>query len=104
MAGHGWANKNKVINHWTVVSDVKVGDVVAGAFPYQDASGHVVIVTDVDLNTGYITGTGTMEIDLPNGGVLDRIGDNGFANNMVNKGGNHKDRTFTPVVVRRYKQ
>lgn len=93
LAG-AWANKNSKISGWSVVSDVKLGDVVAGAYPYSDASGHVVIVTGIDPNTGQISSMGTVNSSY--------IGDNGYANNLINNNGKHDDKTYKPVAIRRH--
>lgn len=89
-----WANKKANIKGWTVVSEVHLGDVVAGAYPYTDASGHVVIVTAIDIETGYITTMGTVHSDY--------IGDSGYGNNLINNNGNHDGKVYSPIAIRRF--
>lgn len=87
-----WAG-NGYIKGWEKVSQPNVGDIVAGAYNYSDASGHVVIVTGINLSTGEISVMGTVNSSY--------IGDNGFGNNMVNNNGWHDDKHYSPGF-RRY--
>ena len=87
-----WAG-NGYIAGWEKVSKPNVGDIVAGAYNYSDASGHVVIVTGIDLSTGKISVMGTVESAY--------IGDNGFGNNMVNNNGWHDNKHYSSGI-RRY--
>jgi RHS repeat-associated protein len=91
-----WATPSVKIRKWTVVSQPNLGDVIAGSYNYADASGHVVIVTGIDLETGYITTMGTVHSNY--------IGDNGYGNNMVNNEGNHDGKVYGPISIRRYKE
>jgi RHS repeat-associated protein len=89
-----WA-KGKVAGFTSVTNGKpNLGDVVAGAYPYLDASGHVVIVTHIDLKTGYIQTMGTVHSK--------NIGDDGFGNDLINNGGLHDERTYTPVGIKRF--
>jgi hypothetical protein len=93
LAG-AWANTDVKISGWSKVTQPNLGDVVAGGYPYTDASGHVVIITGIDLNTGRIQATGTVHSNF--------IGDNGYGNNLINNKGVHDGKTYTPVGIRRY--
>ena len=93
LAG-SWANKNIKIKGWHMVNEAHLGDVVAGAYPYSDASGHVAIVTGIDPASGYITSMGTVNSSY--------IGDSGFANDLINNNGEFHGKTYTPVGIRRF--
>ena len=88
-----WAKGN--VEGFKDVTDGKpnVGDVIAGAYSYSDASGHVVIVTYIDLLTGYVETMGTVHSNY--------IGDGGFGDNLINNGGVHDGKKYT-VGVKRY--
>ncbi len=86
-----WAG-NGCIKGWEKVSQPNVGDIVAGAYNYSDASGHVVIVTGINLSTGEISVMGTVNSSY--------IGDNGFGNNMVNNNGWHDGKHYSPGIRR----
>jgi hypothetical protein len=85
-----WADPTtkKTLDWITVTGKVNLGDVVAGAYPYVDATGHVVIVT----GSGYVSVMGTVNSR--------QIGDNGFANNMVNVAGLHDGKIYTHGIIK----
>jgi RHS repeat-associated protein len=89
-----WA-KGKVVGFSSVTNGLpNLGDVIAGAYPYTDASGHVVIVTQIDLETGYVQTMGTVHSNY--------IGDDGFGNDLINNGGLHEGKTYSPVGIKRF--
>ena len=60
-----WANSNITMNGCSiVVGNPNLGDIIAGSANYNDATGHVSIVTGINLNTGKITTTSAGRIKI----------------------------------------
>lgn len=92
LAGE-WADPNNNINLSTVVNGpVHLGDIVGGEYNYSDATGHVSIVTGIDLNTGRVTSTSAGKIKIKN---------EGFVECVVN-GKSWGGKIFSPVTIRRF--
>ena len=51
-----WADINYIISGWVIVTNPQPGDVAAEAINYEDATGHVAIVTGENQTTGTIGG------------------------------------------------
>ena len=93
LAGE-WANPTVVISNWDVVSGPPhVGDVIAGGHSFEDASGHVAIITHI-FEYGYIE---TMSAGRTNVRIEN------FGNSVLKNKGKWGDVTYKPITIRRIK-
>ena len=92
LAGE-WADPKVMIPDWAVVTgSPRVGDVIAGGHSFEDASGHVAIVTHV-FESGYIE---TMSANKSNVQIET------FGNSVLKNKGKWGKTTYKPITIRRY--
>ena len=92
LAGE-WADPKVMIPDWAVVTgSPRVEDVIAGGHSFEDASGHVAIVTHV-FESGYIE---TMSANKSNVQIET------FGNSVLKNKGKWGKTTYKPITIRRY--
>ncbi|CAM3927268.1 Sugar-binding protein [Delftia tsuruhatensis] len=65
-----WADEKNIIPNFEIVNSPKPGDIVAVAYPYPDASGHVAVVTENNTTIGAGSENGSHSTGWPwNGGA-----------------------------------
>ena len=93
LAGE-WADPKIIISGWDVIIESPhVGDIIAGGHSFEDASGHVAIVTHV-FESGYIE---TISASRTN------VRTENFGNSVLKNKGKWGNITYKPITIRRFK-